>query len=44
MSVMKFITIAVILVAISAFVVAHQVAAPASTTVKHVPITNTPSD
>jgi len=44
MRVMKFITIAVILVAISAFVVAQQVAAPASTTVKHVPITNTPSD
>lgn len=44
MRVMKFITLAVILVAISAFVVAQQAAAPASTTVKHVPITNTPSD
>jgi mono/diheme cytochrome c family protein len=41
---MKFISLAVILVAISAFVVAQDAPAQTAPTVKHVPITNTPSN
>jgi mono/diheme cytochrome c family protein len=44
MRVMKFISLAVILVAISAFVVAQDAPAQTAPTVKHVPITNTPSN
>jgi len=44
MRVMKFISLAVILVAISVFAVAQQAPAGSTTTVKHVPITNTPSN
>jgi len=41
---MKFISLAVILVASSTFAVAQQAPAQAAPTVKHVPITNTPSN
>jgi mono/diheme cytochrome c family protein len=41
---MKFISLALILVAISVFAVAQQTPAGSTTTVKHVPITNTPSN
>jgi mono/diheme cytochrome c family protein len=41
---MKFITLAVILVAISAFAMGQQAPAQTSPTVKHVPITNAPSN
>jgi mono/diheme cytochrome c family protein len=41
---MKFISLAVILVAISVFAVAQQTPAESTPTVKHVPITNTPSN
>ena len=44
MRVMKFISLAVILVAVSAFVVAQDAPAQTAPTVKHVPITNTPSN
>lgn len=44
MRVMKFITLAVILVAISAFAMGQQAPAQTSPTVKHVPITNAPSN
>jgi mono/diheme cytochrome c family protein len=44
MRVMKFISLAVILVAISTFAVAQQAPAQTVPTVKHVPITNTPSN
>ena len=44
MHVMKFISLAVILVAISAFVVAQDAPAQTAPTVKHVPLTNTPSN
>jgi len=44
MRVMKFITLAVILVAISAFAVAQQAPAQTPPVVKHVPITNAPSN
>jgi mono/diheme cytochrome c family protein len=44
MRVMKFISLAVILVAISVFAVAQQTPAESTPTVKHVPITNTPSN
>jgi mono/diheme cytochrome c family protein len=44
MRVMKFITLAVILVAISAFALGQQAPAQTSPTVKHVPITNAPSN
>jgi mono/diheme cytochrome c family protein len=44
MRVMKFISLALILVAISVFAVAQQTPAGSTTTVKHVPITNTPSN
>ena len=44
MRVMKFISLALILVAISTFAVAQQAPAQAPPTVKHVPITNTPSN
>jgi len=44
MRVMKFISLAVILVAISAFAVAQQAPAQTPPTVKHVPITHTPSN
>jgi mono/diheme cytochrome c family protein len=44
MRVMKFISLAVILVAISAFVVAQDAPAQTAPTVNHVPITNTPSN
>lgn len=40
----KFISLAVILVIISAFAAAQQAPAQGSTTIKHVPITNTPSN
>jgi len=41
---MKFISVAVILMMISAIAVGQQALAQGSTTVKHVPITNTPSN
>jgi len=41
---MKFISVAVILMMISAIAVGQQAPAQGSTTVKHVPITNTPSN
>jgi len=44
MRVMKFISVAVILMMISAIAVGQQAPAQGSTTVKHVPITNTPSN
>jgi mono/diheme cytochrome c family protein len=44
MRVIKFISLAVILVAVSAFVVAQDAPAQTAPTVKHVPITNTPSN
>jgi len=44
MRVMKFISLAVILVVISTFAVAQQAPAQAPPSVKHVPITNTPSN
>jgi mono/diheme cytochrome c family protein len=44
MRVMKFISLAVILVAVSTFVVAQQAPAQTAPTVKHVPITNAPSN
>ncbi len=44
MRVMKFISLGVILVAVSAFVVAQDAPAQAAPTVKHVPITNAPSN
>jgi mono/diheme cytochrome c family protein len=44
MRVMKFISLAVILVAVSTFVVAQETPAHTAPMVKHVPITNTPSN
>src|SRR5579872_4206734 len=44
MRVMKFISVAAILVMISAFAAGQNAPAQSSTTVKHVPITNTPSN
>lgn len=44
MRVMKFISLALILVAISAFAVAQEAPAQTAPAVKHVPITNTPSN
>lgn len=44
MRVMKFISLAVILVAISTFAVAQQAPAQTAPTVKHVPITSAPSN
>jgi mono/diheme cytochrome c family protein len=44
MRVMKFISLALTLVAISAFAVAQNAPAQTAPTVKHVPITNTPSN
>lgn len=44
MRVMKFISLAVIIVMISAFAMAQAAPAQSGTTVKHVPITNTPSN
>lgn len=44
MRVMKFISLAVILVAVSIFVVAQEAPAQTAPTVKHVPISNTPSN
>jgi len=44
MRVMKFISLALILLAISAFAVAQNAPAQTSPAVKHVPITNTPSN
>jgi mono/diheme cytochrome c family protein len=44
MRVMKFIILAVILVAISTFAAAQQAPAKTAPTVKHVPITNAPSN
>src|SRR3974390_3341796 len=44
MRVMKFISLALIVVAISAFAVAQQAPAQTPPTVKHVPITNAPSN
>jgi len=44
MRVMKFISVAVILMMISAIAVGQQAPAQGSTSVKHVPITNTPSN
>jgi len=44
MRVMKFISLAVILVVISAFAVAQDAPAQTAPTVKHVPITNAPSN
>lgn len=44
MRVMKFISLAVIVVAISAIAVAQQAPAQTAPTVKHVPITNAPSN
>jgi mono/diheme cytochrome c family protein len=44
MRVTKFISLAVVLVAVSTFVVAQQAPAQDKPTVKHVPITNTPSN
>lgn len=43
MRVTKFISLAVIVLAVSVFAVAQQTPTPVSTTVRHVPITNTPS-
>jgi len=44
MRVTKFISVAVIVVIVSAFAAAQQAPAQGSPTVKHVPITNTPSN
>ncbi len=44
MRVMKFISVAVIVVMISAFAAAQQAPAQGTAAVKHVPITNTPSN
>jgi len=44
MRIMKFISFVAILMTISAFAVAQSAPAQPATTVKHVPITNTPSD
>jgi mono/diheme cytochrome c family protein len=44
MRVMKFISLALIVVAISSFAVAQDAPAQTSPTVKHVPISNTPSN
>ena len=44
MRVMKFISLALILVALSAFAVAQDAPAQTGPAVKHVPITNTPSN
>ena len=44
MRVMKFISLAVILVTLSVAAAAQQAPAPTSPTVKHVPITNVPSN
>ncbi len=44
MRVMKFINLALIVLAMSAFAVAQDAPAQTSPTVKHVPITNTPSN
>ncbi len=44
MRAMKFISLTVILVIVSAFAAAQQAPAQGSTTLKHVPITNTPSN
>ena len=44
MRVMKFISLAVILVAVSTFAVAQQAPAQTAPTVKHVPITDAPSN
>lgn len=44
MRVMKFISVVAILVMISAFAMGQAASAQNSTTIKHVPITNTPSD
>ena len=44
MRAMKFISLAVILVAVSTFVVAQEAPAQTAPTVKHVPISNTPSN
>jgi cytochrome c len=44
MCAMKFITLAVILVAISAFASSQQAPGQTAPTVKHVPITNAPSN
>lgn len=44
MRVMKFISLAIVLVAISSFAVAQQASDQTSPTVKHVPIRNSPSN
>ena len=44
MRVMKFISAVAVMAIISAFAVAQQAPAGSSATVKHVPITNTPSN
>lgn len=44
MRVMKFISLALILAVFAALAVGQSATAPSSTTVKHVPITNTPSN
>lgn len=44
MRVMKFITLAIIVVAISAFAIGQQAPAQTPPTIKHVPITNAPSN
>ena len=44
MRVMKFISLVAIVAMISAFAVAQQAPAQSTTTVRHVPITNTPSN
>jgi mono/diheme cytochrome c family protein len=44
MRVMKFITLAIIVVAISAFAIGQQTPAQTPPTIKHVPITNAPSN
>jgi len=44
MRVMKFISLVAIVAMISAFAVAQQAPAQSTTTIKHVPITNTPSN
>ena len=44
MSVMKFISLAVILILISGFAVAQQAPAQSTTTVRHVPITSAPAN
>jgi len=44
MRVMKFISLALILVALSAFAIAQDAPAQTAPAVKHVPITNTPSN